>query len=417
AIATAEILAHLQPPAPEKQSLQAWKVIADGQFDLGQAEAAEISYNKVLSYDSPLLSDDERKNYQERLAASIYKQASHWQQVHDTSQAVRAYMRVGEVVPQSPLHPLAEFDAATLLLNDGQYASAIPILESFRRQFPDHELNKTMSAKLGLAYEKTRNYSAAASEFEKIADQNLQSNPELARESLLHAADLSSQAHQPDKASLLYTKYVDTFKHPATDLAEAENHLLQYYDKLQDTDQVDHWLHELINTNNQAGSEGTIRTRYLAAMAAFRLAQPDFDAFKSITLSQPLKQSLPPKKEAMKKALDEYAQILTYGAAEYTTAANFQIAMLYHQLAADLMSSERPAGLSGIELEQYNILLEEQADPFDDKAIHVLAANANLVRQGLYDDWVRKSFVALAKLSPGRYNRQEQLEPVVSAIY
>ncbi len=417
AITTAEMLVHLQPPAPEKQSLQAWKVIADGQFDLGQADAAEVSYNKVLSYDSPLLSDADRKNYQERLAAAVYKQGAHWQAMHDTDQAVRAYMRVGDVVPQSPLHPLAEFDAATLLLNDGQFARAIPILESFRRQFPDHELNKTMAAKLGLAYEKTGNFPAAAIEFERIADQNVQSNPELARESLLHAADLSTQAHQPDKASQLYIKYVNTFKHPVTDLAEAENHLLQYYDKLQDADQTDHWLHALIDTNSQAGSESTARTRYLAAMATFRLAQPDFDAFKALTLNQPLNQSLPPKKAAMKKALDEYAQILTYGSAEYTTAANYQIAMLYHQLSTDLMSSERPAGLSGIELEQYNILLEEQADPFDDKAIHLLAANADLVRQGLYDDWVRKSFDALAKLSPGRYNRQEQLEPVVSAIY
>ena len=123
------------------------------------------------------------------------------------------------------------------------------------------------------------------------------------------------------------------------------------------------------------------------------------------------------KKSAMKEVLDDYARISAYGTVEYSAAANYQIATIYHLLASGLMTSERPAGLAGIELEQYNILLEEQADPFDDKAIHILVTNTNLVKQGIYNEWIRKSFDELAQLSPGRYSRQEQLEPVVPFVF
>ncbi len=152
-------------------------------------------------------------------------------------------------------------------------------------------------------------------------------------------------------------------------------------------------------------------------MATFQLAQPDFDAFVNIPLKQPLNVALTDKKAHMQKALDDYKQVLSYNIAEYTSAANYQIATIYHQLASDLMASERPANLSSLELEQYNILLEEQADPFDDKAISLYVANTDLVKQNIYDAWVQKSFSALAKLSPGRYDRHEQLEPVLTSVF
>ena len=122
-------------------------------------------------------------------------------------------------------------------------------------------------------------------------------------------------------------------------------------------------------------------------------------------------------KVRLKKALEAYTAVAAIGVAEYVTAANFQIAELYRKLGADLLASERPAGLSELELEQYTILLEEQAMPFENKAMGLYVANANLVKQNVYDDYVRKSFDALATLNPGRYNKREQDEPYVPVIY
>jgi hypothetical protein len=59
------------------------------------------------------------------------------------------------------------------------------------------------------------------------------------------------------------------------------------------------------------------------------------------------------------------------------------------------------------ELEQYDILLEEQAFPFEEKAIEIHEANAARAREDVYDEWVQKSFDALARLKPARYAKAE----------
>jgi hypothetical protein len=118
----------------------------------------------------------------------------------------------------------------------------------------------------------------------------------------------------------------------------------------------------------------------------------------------------------MEAALKAYTQAADYQVAEVTTAATFESAELYRQLGKDLMSSERPKGLSKDELEQYDVLLEEQAFPFEEKAIQIHQVNTARTKDGTYDEWVQKSFTALAQLNPGRYAKAEISERQVDAI-
>jgi tetratricopeptide (TPR) repeat protein len=89
---------------------------------------------------------------------------------------------------------------------------------------------------------------------------------------------------------------------------------------------------------------------------------------------------------------------------------------LYRQLATDLMKSERPANLDAEELEQYDLLLEEQAFPFEEKAAEVHELNARRSADGLYDEWVRKSYAALAELQPARFGKQVEPEAFISEL-
>ena len=66
--------------------------------------------------------------------------------------------------------------------------------------------------------------------------------------------------------------------------------------------------------------------------------------------------------------------------------------------------------------EQYDVLLEEQAFPFEEKSIKLHEVNAARAREGIYDEWVQKSFVALAQLNPGRYAKGEIGESLVESI-
>src|SRR5690606_24510049 len=118
----------------------------------------------------------------------------------------------------------------------------------------------------------------------------------------------------------------------------------------------------------------------------------------------------------MEKVLAIYGQALDYGVAEVTTAATYGMAELYRTMGADLLESERPKGLDEEALEQYEVLLEEQAFPFEEKAIELHEANAARVRDGVYDAWVQRSFDALAQLVPARYARTEIGEDYVRAL-
>ena len=114
--------------------------------------------------------------------------------------------------------------------------------------------------------------------------------------------------------------------------------------------------------------------------------------------------------------MDGYKKAAEYNVAEVTTAATYEMAELYRTLAKDIMSSERPKNLKGEELEEYNTLLEEQVDPFEEQAIKAHELNTARARDGVYDEWVQKSFKALAELKPARYGKTELTQDVVTSL-
>ena len=112
----------------------------------------------------------------------------------------------------------------------------------------------------------------------------------------------------------------------------------------------------------------------------------------------------------MKAVLATYEKIAAYNVSEYTTAATYRIAEVYNQFSKDLMKSQRPRGLKADQLEQYVVLLEEQAYPFEEKSIGIHEVNAARTAQGVYDQWVKKSLEKLKKLKPNQYQKAERSE-------
>ena len=113
------------------------------------------------------------------------------------------------------------------------------------------------------------------------------------------------------------------------------------------------------------------------------------------------------KRNAIEAALGGYKIAADYRVAEVTTAATYEIAEIYRKLGLDIMNSERPKKLEADQMDEYNSLLEEQAFPFEEKAIEIHESNARRTADGNYDEWVRKSYAALAQLKPARYVRTE----------
>ena len=80
------------------------------------------------------------------------------------------------------------------------------------------------------------------------------------------------------------------------------------------------------------------------------------------------------------------------------------------------MESERPDNLTPLELEQYELAIEEQAYPFEEKAIVVHESNLELISMGIFNAWIEKSLKQLAKVMPARYDRPEAESPVMMSL-
>ncbi len=406
------IVTQSQPATPEHQKT-AWTVIAHANFELERYAYAEQAYQQLLLL--PLAGTAEADEFTERVAASVYRQAEQARVAGNSQLAVDQFLRVGTVVPGSGFVSNAMFDAATLLITGAQWDEAVSVLERFRQKFPEHPFNDDVTQKLAVAYRESGQVSAAANEYERIS-KLAGVEPGLHREALWQSAELFAAAGALSDERRIYADIVAQFPEPFSESLEARQKLADLASKADDWNDRQKWLNAVVTADAQAGVARSDRSKTLAARAALELAAPVRDAFRAVRLKAPLKDSLKLKKKRMEYALDAYGGTAAYGIGEVTTAATYEIANLYYKLSQDLMTSERPPGLNEEELEQYDILLEEQAFPFEEQAIDILLTNTARTQEGIYDKWVRMSFARLAELMPARFARSERSERLVAII-
>ena len=137
------------------------------------------------------------------------------------------------------------------------------------------------------------------------------------------------------------------------------------------------------------------------------LAEPLYSRFASIELKQPFEKSMAAKQKAMSEAIKGFNTLVPYEVADVTAAATFYMAQVYASFSRSLNESERPTGLDGTDLQDYNDQLDEMAFPFEEKAIGLHEKNIELMEAGVHSPWIEKSLASLAQLVPARYARPE----------
>jgi hypothetical protein len=295
------------------------------------------------------------------------------------------------------------------------------VLEQFRRANPNHELNAEVTKKLAVGYQQTGRSLEAAAEYDRIAARR-EETAEIRRSALWQAAELYGAAAKKGQASAVamaandYAAYISQFPQQFDLCIEARQNLADLSLMAKDTVARNRWLNDIIQVDRNAGTARTPRSKYLAARAVMITMKPQVDAFDTIKLTQPLKNSIKAKRAAMDTVLKTYGQALDYGIAEVTTEATYGMAELYRKMGQDMMTSERPKKLDADALEQYNVMLEEQTIPFEEKSIALHQANVQHASDGVYDEWIKKSYTALAKIMPARYGKTEVSEDYVTHL-
>ena len=422
ALDTARLLTRrITVAAPPALHRTAWIVFGHSAFELAEFGEAETAYTHALEYipakSRKAAERKQRRAIQERLAASIYKQGEAARQQGQIDLAITHFSRIRQLVPASAIRQTADYDAASLLIQSGRISDAQPLLEDLRRRYPRNtELQTGITTKLAFIYAQTGQSLKAARELEKLALADATAAAER-RDLHWQAAELYRKAGRGKDAARLYKSYVRRYPRPFATALEARQHLVEYYQAEKNHKAAWHWMNEIIKADRDAGAQRNDRSRYLAASATLQLASPIKHAYQRVRLTVPLKKSLKKKKKLMQRAVKAYRQALGYRLAEISTQATYEIAEIYNDFSRALMKSQRPRNLSGEALEQYDILLEEQAFPFEEKAIAIHQSNLKNMQQGIFDQWVRKSLQQLQQLQPIRYAKHERIDSHVSSLY
>jgi len=462
ALAAGRRLLDDYPRADTEITRTAWLIVGHSSYEIEKYPDAELAYLKVLE----LLpeSDKSREGLVDNLAASIYKQGEQANAVKDYRAAADHFLRVGRVAPTSQIRANAEYDGAAALIQLKAWEDAATVLVGFRNLFPGHELQPEVTKKIAYVYKEDGKLSLAAREFERIETET--QDDAVRRDALLVAADLYEKDGDKVHALDVYRRYVGYFPKPVDLHLETRNKIAAILKAQNDVKAYHEELRQIVAIDAAAGEERTPRTRYLAAKGALVLAEDDYARFEAVQLVKPFNRNLKKKQELMKKSIKAFNKLVDYELGEVTAAATYYLAEIYTHFSEALMASERPVlgfdvhviqpgdtlsgiakayeadvgriarennlnrsgtivagkklkiprGLSPMELEEYELALEEQAYPFEEKGIEVHESNLKLIGQGVYNVWIDKSLQKLAKSMPARYAKPEMPGNIVSSL-
>jgi len=412
AIETADTLIGRYPMAGDDLRRAAWAVIAHSSIDLAEYQNAERAYVNVL--DLTAEDDESRAAVVDGLAAAIYKQGEQANLLEDYQVAADHFLRIKSAAPTSTIRTAAEYDAAAALMKLQDWTQASDVLEEFRTSHPDHELQSEATKQLAFIYREDGQTKRSAAEHERIAAES--SDPELSREALLTAGDLYDVAKAVADTVRVYERYVNEYPRPLDLAMETRSRLAEIFKAESDFDRHYEELNRIVAMDRDAGPERTDRSRYLAAKAALVFAELAYVQFGGLSLVQPFEESLAEKQRRMDTTMQAFEALVDYEVAEVTAAATYYIAEVYFEFSNALLNSERPSGLTGAEMVDYEMVIEEEAFPFEERAIDVHEENFELLASGIYNPWVQNSLDKLAGLMPGRYAKNEISGGFVASI-
>ncbi|WP_188151034.1 tetratricopeptide repeat protein [Teredinibacter waterburyi] len=383
---------------------------ARSHFELGNYSDAEAAYNELLKQET--LSSRKVAHYSDNLAVAIYRQGEAAKANQHVDDALFHFSRISEVAPKSDIAATGLFDAVSLAMNQQQWNDAIISIKRFESLYPKHPRRIEVSRQLSVAYLKSNQNDKAADELVRLAKNDNSRDVQMA--ALWQAAELYERKKDWDDAIKSYRDYAHNYPTPFPQNMEAMQKLTELYGKIGNRENQHFWFVKIRSADKRAvASSKTDRTNYIAAKAVLEVARETLREFGQIKLVEPLAVNLKRKKSTMQKAIALYGQASGYGLTEVSTEATFSIGNVYQEFSIALLESERPANLSEDELEQYNILLEDQAFPFEEKAIEFYETNLGRVKQSGDSDWtswLAQSLARLQQLFPVRFSRKGKLD-------
>lgn len=383
---------------------------ANAYFHSKQYEIAETAYLALSKTKGR--SNKEKKMALEGLSLAIFYQGDAAIKEKQIDQAINHYARIIDVAPKTEAASSGLYDAIALSIEHQQWLPAITYIKTFRKRYPNHKYSTDVTKKLSVAYLNSKQDVAAAKELEKLSGK--ENSTEYKMASLLKAAQLYQDNDEHKAAIRSYEKYVKAYRKPFAPYQESLHQLAL----LNKGKKSLAWHKKILESDKKTPSNvKNTRTNFIASTAAMTLARDQHRIFKRIKLVLPLKKHLTNKKRTMQTSVNYFAKAASYGIAETATEATYSIANIYNGFSQALLNSEVPKNMDEDTQEEYMFLLEDQAFPFEEKAIEFYEINLLYSAEDINDQWIRKSLQQLQLLFPLRYQRQPKIENVINVLH
>ena len=387
---------------------------AQSYFKLKKYDKAEQMYTVILKHHYP--NSGNSRKLKDQLSLSIYKQAEVAKKHHNIVEATTHFIRISKIHPGSNIAITGLYDAIALFMQNQLWEKAISAMKKFQKLYPKHKLNKNIARKLSIAYLKSKQNIKAAQEFERLA--SLDTDKDIKKTALIQAAELYETNKNYNAAIRSYKNYITNYNKPDSQYIEILFKLMNLTKFINKDKQSYFWRKKIIQEESRIDNKvKTKRMKFIVASSLISLARDKNRQYQSIKLTYPLKQNLIKKKKIMQHAIQLYGKASVYKISEINTEATYSIGKIYNDFSKALLESELPKNLNTDEKEQYIILLEDKAFPFEEKAIEFHELNMEHSRDNIYNEWVKKSLANLKNLFPARYNRKMKVDRYINVLH
>ena len=336
---------------------------------------------------------------------SRFKNAEEMGRQSKTMAAAEKFEGIFRMFPDADVAQVSLYNAGKLYRQMGLEMRATDLFEELASVYKESDLALEALQMSVLILEALGDPIRAGVDALALADR---SSGEARRSALVKSADLFRAGGSPERAALTRKKAVDEFREPVEGLTE------QLFELGQDLESAGRWdeakRNYLETVNVHRRHIEVPLTLEHAAKAQLRIAQESFSRYQAVTIKPPIEETVTRKRELLQEVIRNFVDAGTFKVAEVSTASNFFLGSALEQFKDEILDSPRPDELTREELEEYVILLQELAYPFEEKALKAYRVNIErAVELEILDKWIEKSYHRMAELAPWAYLREEKL--------
>jgi tetratricopeptide (TPR) repeat protein len=358
---------------------------------------AERAAREALGFE---IEDETRERALKLISFGIFKQAELAQDAGELAQSVTHFFRLAEEFPEGEAAQVSLYRAAENLRTLGREEDSAAVYKRLADTYKDSRYTTSALTLSSEILSSLGDWHGVAQNYEDLY--RLKPDEPQAADNLFRAALAREKAKDWLKARELLIEFSETF---ATDARLAQTHYKLAKVALEFDDEEGALARYRATWDTPAeGDEGVYRAR-----AALAMGERDLALFRAIELKGDLGAALTQKETHLEAAMGRLVDVVGLSFAEPLTAAMYYAGEAFEQFKVAILESERPAGMTEEELEEYQFLLEEKAFPLEDSALEYYRRGVKAARKAkVYNEWVDRMYSRLEELVPWAYQRSEQ---------